>query len=72
MSDAPELKPCPFCGGDASDGWFGLEYNICCETACCPGRSGASEYAATPTSLDTDNAKKAAADLWNRRAPTSP
>lgn len=62
MSDAPELKPCPFCGGQA-DIWkasvdLGLPAWIAC-THCKEGVFCTKEHSTT----------EAAIAAWNRRAP---
>lgn len=42
MTDAPELKPCPFCGGEADFESVGMDsrtvwYRVVCSTGCCAG-----------------------------------
>ena len=57
----PELKPCPFCGGEAvlDDEWI-AQYSVFCENnACRYGRNG------TRRIYDTRDEAIAA---WNRRA----
>lgn len=53
---AAELKPCPFCGGEAVQGW--LHYYCCCK-AC--GAHG-------PSFPEDEGGADAAASAWNTRA----
>ena len=66
MTEKPELKPCPFCGGSnieirehfCGDGYFRIQCN---NNECC-------------AVLDDFSSKEAAIALWNRRpeAPPAP
>ena len=49
----PDLKPCPFCGGEASMRYVCGEYFVLCKS--CSG------------SGTIVNAEKKAAEAWNRR-----
>ena len=65
MIDAPELKPCPFCGGDAvytyhNGGWPNSCDSVQCADWKCPSRSGGRP------------SKNTAAELWNTRADLLP
>ena len=63
-----ELKPCPFCGGEAelkkymcslgNDGYYVVECKIC----------GAKGKAIRNTSFISENDEKRAIEAWNRRA----
>lgn len=57
-----ELKPCPFCGGEAHIAerltYGGKLYGACCSGTLCPGSEP------FPWCLDYEDA----ADAWNRRA----
>lgn len=61
-----KLKPCPFCGGPASLGYFG-DYEItasCDGPGDCPGRAGASVH----FSDDEDAKRLQVCVAWNTRA----
>lgn len=62
MESNPDLRPCPFCGGNAElktyrDKLRGDTFAAMCQKTDCPGRT----YRKRATS-------KAAAEAWNRRA----
>lgn len=62
MDGKPNLRPCPFCGGEAvlktyRDNLRGNTFSARCKKTDCPGRTYR-KYAAS----------KAAAEAWNRRA----
>lgn len=60
MSD--ELKPCPFCGGEAHfikvEHAVGVWYTVCCDDAECFGHEQSRLY----------TLRRLAAEAWNRRA----
>lgn len=57
-----DLKPCPFCGGNAElikDHWNGIVYVKCKECDCRCGRIGVSEdYSATDKAVEAWNKRK--------------
>lgn len=64
MGDAPELLPCPFCGGDAAYGGDGKTWFVNC--ADCLVSTNILIDAVAPET------KEHAAAAWNRRADLAP
>lgn len=62
-----ELKPCPFCGGEAymAQNYLGQKYVWCAE--CGAGVWGKDTEDWRVATMGERRAKKAAADAWNRR-----
>ena len=54
MSDAPELLPCPFCGGEAWGYWGGTHHFVACRKC--------------PAEISSRN-RADAVSYWNRRTP---
>lgn len=53
-----ELKPCPFCGGEAEIVENDCFVDVCCKNLRCRGWASCLEY----------KTKKEAIEAWNRRA----
>jgi Mg2+ and Co2+ transporter CorA len=60
--DAPELKPCPFCGGKPNSGFFPGDYDISCDNCEFSISRHISEYGGEA------EAKETAILDWNTRA----
>ena len=72
MTDTPELKPCPFCGGPVSVGWFAITCNINCDSCQYSIDTEAPEAVRESGADFTDalqaETKRAAITAWNTRA----
>jgi hypothetical protein len=73
MTDTPELKPCPFCGGTANVGWFAITCNINCDkcqySIDTEAPEAVRENGADFTDALQDETKLAAITAWNTRHP---
>jgi Lar family restriction alleviation protein len=58
---APELKPCPFCGGEAV---YYIDHTTeCCDSVYCQ------TCGAAVSDFDLEGPQGSCVELWNRRAP---